>query len=81
LIFYLVLRPYYTLEEKKLFNIIDNFSRECVNCGYLNYKENVFCVSCGEKLIVKCKECWKNYYRLDDYCPFCGAPNLELEEN
>ncbi len=50
----------------------------CYNCGTLNAKEHVCCVSCGERLKVKCKECWNSYAHSFAYCNICGAPNIDL---
>lgn len=51
---------------------------ECYNCNTLNPKEYVCCIACGERLKVKCKECWNSYSHSFAYCNICGAPNIDL---
>lgn len=50
---------------------------ECYNCHTLNPKEYVCCIACGERLKVKCKECWNSYAHSFAYCNICGAPNID----
>ena len=40
--------------------------RSCDVCGTLNFKENNYCIHCGNRLIV------------EHNCPFCGASNLDI---
>ena len=49
----------------------------CYNCSTLNPKEYVCCIACGERLKVKCKECWNSYAHSFAYCNICGAPNID----
>lgn len=49
----------------------------CYNCSTLNSKEYVCCIACGERLKVKCKECWNSYAHSFAYCNICGAPNID----
>lgn len=49
----------------------------CYNCNTLNPKEYVCCIACGERLKVKCKECWNSYAHSFAYCNICGAPNID----
>ncbi len=49
----------------------------CYNCSTLNAKEYVCCIACGERLKIKCKECWNNYAHSFAYCNICGAPNID----
>jgi hypothetical protein len=51
---------------------------ECYNCHTLNPKEYICCVACGERLKVKCKECWNSYSHSFWYCNICWAPNIDL---
>lgn len=50
----------------------------CYNCHTLNPKEYVCCIACGERLKVKCKECWNSYAHSFAYCNICGAPNIDV---
>ena len=50
----------------------------CYNCTTLNPKEYVCCIACGERLKIKCKECWNSYAHSFAYCNICGAPNIDL---
>ncbi len=50
----------------------------CYNCHTLNPKEYLCCIACGEKLKVKCKECWNSYSHSFAYCNICGAPNIDV---
>ncbi len=50
----------------------------CYNCHTLNPKEYVCCIACGERLKIKCKECWNSYVHSFAYCNICGAPNIDL---
>lgn len=50
----------------------------CYNCNTLNPKEYVCCIACGERLKIKCKECWNNYAHSFAYCNICGAPNIDV---
>jgi len=76
---YFIFRPVRLLDDISWRKSLDTLSITCNDCGEINCKDNVYCVSCGESLTVDCKECWKKYYSWYDYCPSCGAPNLELE--
>lgn len=49
----------------------------CYNCSTLNAKEYVCCIACGERLKIKCKECWNSYAHSFAYCNICGAPNID----
>lgn len=49
----------------------------CYNCQTLNPKEYVCCISCGERLKIKCKECGNTYAHSFAYCNNCGAPNID----
>lgn len=49
----------------------------CGNCKILNPIEHVCCVSCGDRLKHNCRECDELYAMQYEYCPFCGAPNIE----
>ncbi len=50
----------------------------CYNCNTLNPKEHICCIVCGERLKIKCKECWNNYAHSFGYCNVCGAPNIDI---
>ena len=76
---YLIFRPMRYQDEVNLIKTVRNLSIECLDCEHLNYKDNNFCVNCWVWLKIECKECKKQYYSWYDYCPFCGAPNLEIE--
>lgn len=78
LLLYLVIRPYHTIYEKKLLENLITKTQECPECWTINNESNKYCVWCGEKLKIECKECKKEYYNQYEYCPHCGAPNLEL---
>jgi len=49
----------------------------CYNCHTLNPREYTCCIACGERLKVKCKECWNSYSHSFAYCNICGAPNID----
>ncbi len=76
---YLVFRPYNTLLEKQVYNSIIANSQECLECGWINNINNHYCVNCGAELKIKCKECKKEYYKWYEFCPYCSAPNIELD--
>jgi len=78
LLLYLVIRPYHTLYEKKILDSMLTKTEECPSCWTINNNTNKYCVGCWEKLKTECKECKKEYYNQYEYCPHCGAPNLEL---
>jgi len=75
---YLVIRPYYNLNEKKILESLLVHTQECPNCEILNDTSAKYCIWCWEKLKTICKECKKEFYIQNEYCPHCGAPNLEL---
>jgi len=50
----------------------------CYNCSTLNAKEYLCCIACGERLKIKCKECWNSYAHSFAYCNICGAPNIDM---
>jgi len=79
-IFYRSIRPNYLKLDKLPWReaLLENFS-PCYNCMNLNSKDNMFCVHCGEKMTVKCKECSNEYVYTNSYCNDCGAPNIEFE--
>ena len=76
---YFVFRPYRSLDDKEWRLSINTLSIQCLDCWELNHKDNKFCTNCWDWLTTDCKECTKKYYKWYDYCPYCGAPNLELE--
>lgn len=76
---YFILRPYRTVDDINWRKAIETLWKQCPECWEINHKDNKFCISCWEKLDIKCKECWKEYSILYDYCPYCWAPNLEIE--
>ncbi|MDR3168411.1 MAG: hypothetical protein LBU27_01235 [Candidatus Peribacteria bacterium] len=49
----------------------------CQNCGALNPIDHTCCTRCGDVLSQTCRECGESYSRSYDYCPICGAPNIE----
>ncbi len=49
----------------------------CPACARKNPLHHDFCVYCGQQTTVKCKECKSSYQWLFDYCPTCGAANVE----
>jgi len=76
---YLIFRPIRLLDDIARRKSIESLSIECLWCWELNYKDNSFCINCWEKLFTECKECKKHYYKWYGYCPYCGAPNLEVK--
>lgn len=49
----------------------------CPSCANKNPLHHDFCVYCGQQMQVKCKECKSSYQWSYDYCPECGAANVE----
>lgn len=49
----------------------------CPACARKNPLHHDFCVYCGQQTTVKCKECKSSYQWLYEYCPQCGAANVE----
>lgn len=49
----------------------------CPACAKKNPLHHEFCVYCGQWMTVKCKECKSTYQWSYDYCPQCGAANVE----
>ena len=49
----------------------------CPACAKKNPLHHEFCVYCGQWMTVKCKECKSTYQWAYDYCPQCGAANVE----
>jgi hypothetical protein len=49
----------------------------CENCHTLNSIAYTCCATCGEKLKTECRECAEWYVSSYEYCPFCGAPNID----
>ncbi|MDR0607682.1 MAG: hypothetical protein LBG52_05010 [Candidatus Peribacteria bacterium] len=49
----------------------------CPNCRALNPIDHTCCTMCGDVLHQTCRECGESYSRSYDYCPICGAPNIE----
>ena len=49
----------------------------CPACDKKNPLHHDFCVYCGQWMTVKCKECKSSYQWTYDYCPQCGAANVE----
>ena len=76
---YLIFRPVRLQDDVAWRKAVENLSIECLDCWHLNYKDNNFCVNCWVDLKIECKECKKKYYMWYDYCPHCGAPNLEID--
>ena len=76
---YFVFRPHRLLDDKDWRLIINTLSIQCLDCWEFNHKDNRFCTSCWDSLVISCKECTKKYYKWYDYCPYCWAPNLEIE--
>jgi len=75
---YLAIRPiWYKRDKIPRRDSCLSSSCMCQNCWTLNPKEYKSCIKCGSKLIVKCKECDKEYPNEYHYCPSCWAPNIE----
>lgn len=49
----------------------------CIGCGHRNAKDNTYCTFCGDRLKITCKECKQAYACNYEYCPYCGAPNMD----
>lgn len=49
----------------------------CPACAKKNPLHHECCVYCWQHMLVKCKECKSTYQWLYDYCPQCGAANIE----
>ena len=52
-------------------------SQICSNCDALNPLEYSCCSECGDALKHSCRECDERYSLMCEYCPYCGAPNIE----
>ena len=74
---YFIIRPYRKIDDIFWRKHIEILWKECIECWEINYINNNFCTSCWYKLNIECKECKKEYNKIDDYCPYCWAPNLE----
>ena len=75
---YLLLRPLkYKWERISWRESLVVQTATCPSCGMKNPLHHDFCVTCGQKMVVVCKECKAPYHRAYDYCPQCGAPNIE----
>ncbi|WP_458406329.1 double zinc ribbon domain-containing protein [Methanobrevibacter sp.] len=57
--------------------------RPCDVCGTLNFKENNYCIHCGNKLILEhiCPVCGKNNDDLTKFCVECGCQLNPLSIN
>lgn len=76
---YFIIRPVRLKDEYIWRKSLETLSVECLDCWTLNNKENNFCVNCWTDLKIECKECKVKYYLWYDYCPYCWAPNLDLD--
>ena len=75
---YLAIRPiWYKWDKTSWRDSCLSSSCVCQSCWTLNPKEYKNCIKCGEKLVVTCKECNKEYPNEYRYCPSCWAPNIE----
>lgn len=50
----------------------------CENCQHICPIDHSYCTDCWEILQWKCRECHKKYSNTYSYCPFCGAPHLDV---
>ena len=74
---YLLIRPIrYKFDKNGRREALDLSVIECKNCLSFNLKENKHCITCGDDLKIKCKECKNHYSHEYEYCPDCSAPNL-----
>ncbi len=78
LLYYFIIRPtWYKRDRNWRREAIISTTIQCPNCWTFNDKENNYCVECWENLKTECKEC-KTKYSLDyNFCPNCGAPNID----
>ena len=76
---YFIFRPIRLTDDIIWRKSINTLAIQCNECWEFNNRNNIYCTSCWEKLTITCKECSKQYYNWYDYCPYCWAPNLELE--
>jgi len=75
---YLAIRPKRTLIDKlPRREALETSVVQCFNCGEYNLTSNRYCTACGEKIKIKCHECWKEFSASYGYCPICWAPNIE----
>jgi len=75
---YLALRPAKYKEEqyaRKESLVLQ--SHYCLNCHTQNLLDHSFCTHCGDALKGECRECEELYSKNHEYCPYCGAPNIE----
>lgn len=58
-------------------SIISNTSSEitCTSCNYNNPKNSMFCLNCGNKLHIECKDCGTLLILPSKICPKCGKEN------
>jgi len=75
---YLAIRPiWYKWDKTSWRDSCLSSSCVCQKCWTLNPKEYKNCIKCGDKLVIKCKECDNEYPNEYRYCPNCWAPNIE----
>lgn len=79
LVFYLIVRPRETLEDKAFVNIEHRFYYhqaakvlDCLDCEAYVVEGHQFCTNCGLKNRFKCEKCGFLTDYDDNFCPHCG---------
>ncbi|MBO4203796.1 hypothetical protein J5893_03120 [bacterium] len=75
---YVALRPRGWKWDKTVWrNIVELQGTVCETCGSIQSIEHRCCSKCGDTLQHPCRECGEFYAQAYEYCPFCGAPNID----
>lgn len=74
---YFAIRPAGFKRDRTLWrDILELKAANCSNCWSLQSITNNCCTKCWEVMKTSCRECWERYNSLDEYCLYCGAPNI-----
>lgn len=78
---YFLLRPVQRkdvlVEQEELLEYLYAQTSICQACGWINQKDHLYCVFCGEKLKSICTNCGEQYVRVYRYCPHCAHDSLD----
>ena len=75
---YIAIRPqWWKWDKTERRDTLFQNSQLCNNCWEFNKIENTYCTNCWECMCTTCRECQSKYAASYNYCPDCGAPNLD----